>query len=614
MSTLKRYDLGTTAYHALINAQHGRAISQRTPVRIGITCNVDDDRAAKLLEGYWRSVEAVDAVPLLLTPTADISLITQQVRSVDALLLSGGGDVNPLYFGQEPSRHLGGINDARDAWEILLLRTALDHQVPILGICRGMQLLVQVLGGSLYQDLATEHPEAQALIKHSQEAARYVETHTVRTSEGSLLQELFGDQLAVNSYHHQAVAEVGAKLRITATAPDGVIEAVESTEHKSIVGVQWHPECCVLRPDGDTAAMLPLFAWLRDEAHSYAQARTIHQQVLTLDSHCDTPMFLDKVPNFEQRNPHVLVDYHKMVEGGLDVSCMVAYLPQGPLTAEAHEAANAEAHRILAGVQTRLQALKGRNTMAQAYSIDALYANKQLGTRSVMLGIENGYALGESLSEVQRFREAYGVSYMTLCHNGDNRICDSARNSQITHSGVSPWGQQVIHEMNRVGMLVDLSHGARSSFYDAIDISQVPIVCTHSSAYELCQHPRNLTDDQLIALARSGGVAQVTFYEGFLRNEGTATIEDAVQHLLHMVKVAGVEHIGIGTDFDGDGGVTGLAAANELINFTRRLLREHFSPSDLELLWGGNFLRVMRQARQWAAERGYTEPTAPNVV
>lgn len=613
MATYAPYDLSSAAYHARLNAQPPR-VAATAAVRIGITCNIDDEGAAKLLEGYWRSVAAVGAVPLLLTPTASIEAITQQVLSVDGLIFSGGSDINPLFFGREPSRHIADINDPRDTWEILLMRRALDYQVPILGICRGMQLLVQVLGGSLYQDLPTEFPQPEQLLKHNQQAARYVETHTVRTADDSLLQKLFGEQLVVNSFHHQAAAEVGDKLRVTATASDGVIEAVESCEHKSLVGVQWHPECAVLRPQGDTHTMLPLFAWLRDEGANYAQARAFHATTLSLDSHCDTPMYLDRVDNFELRNPHVLVDYHKMLEGGLDVSCMVAYLPQGVLTDEAHTAANAAAHRILSGVVDRLAAVRTHHTLAQAYTIDQLYRHKREGVRSVMLGIENGYAIGRDLAEIARFREHYGVSYMTLCHNGDNLICDSARNSQMTHNGVSDWGEQAIREMNRVGMLVDLSHGARSSFYDAIDISAVPIVCTHSSVYELCQHPRNLTDDQLLALARSGGVAQVTFYEGFLCNEGRASIEDAVEHLLHMVRVAGVEHVGIGTDFDGDGGVVGLAAANELINFTRRLLRERFSTNDLELIWGGNFLRVMRQARAWAAERGYTEPQASSLT
>ncbi|MBP5376740.1 MAG: membrane dipeptidase, partial [Bacteroidaceae bacterium] len=163
--------------------------------------------------------------------------------------------------------------------------------------------------------------------------------------------------------------------------------------------------------------------------------------------------------------------------------------------------------------------------------------------------------------------------------------------------GVSQFGAEVIREMNRVGMMVDLSHGGEKSFYDALDISAKPIVCSHSSSRALCDHPRNLTDDQMRALAAKGGVAQVTFYNGFLRQQGEASIEDAVAHLNHMVKVMGIEHVGIGTDFDGDGGVKGMASASELINFTRRLLRNRYNDEEIQMIWGGNFLRVMEEVR-----------------
>ena len=227
-----------------------------------------------------------------------------------------------------------------------------------------------------------------------------------------------------------------------------------------------------------------------------------------------------------------------------------------------------------------------------------------------MLGIENGYAIGKDISNVEAFRKR-GVVYMTLCHNGDNDICDSARhrvntckpldssldngNPRGEHGGVSAFGEKVIREMNRVGMMVDLSHASEESFYDAIRISEKPIVCSHSSARALCDHPRNLTDNQMKALADAGGVAQVTFYNGFLKKEGQATIIDAVEHLNHMVNIMGIEHVGIGTDFDGDGGVPGLASASELINFTRMLLRERYTEKQIEMIWGGNFLRVMRE-------------------
>ena len=189
-----------------------------------------------------------------------------------------------------------------------------------------------------------------------------------------------------------------------------------------------------------------------------------------------------------------------------------------------------------------------------------------------------------------------GVTYITLCHNGDNEICDSARRSTESHGGLSDFGRQVVGEMNRCGVMVDLSHAAESSFYDALAASSTPIVCSHASSRALCNHPRNLSDDQLRALAKAGGVAQVTLYHGFLRleNDGEATIDDAVRHLMHMIDVAGIHHVGIGTDFDGDGGIRGCACASELINFTRRLMAEGLTTDDLRLVWGENFLRVMR--------------------
>ena len=208
-----------------------------------------------------------------------------------------------------------------------------------------------------------------------------------------------------------------------------------------------------------------------------------------------------------------------------------------------------------------------------------------------MLGIENGLALDGQLQHLHHFARR-GIVYMTLCHNGDNDICDSARGAN-THQGVSAFGRQVIQEMNRLGIMVDLSHANEKSFYDALDISQQPIVCSHSSCRSLCDHPRNLTDDQMRALAAKGGVMQVTMYPGFLVKDGEATVLNALQHLEHAIQVMGIDHVGVGTDFDGDGGVRGLADSSELLNFTRHLLERRYSESDIEKIWGGNFLRVM---------------------
>jgi microsomal dipeptidase-like Zn-dependent dipeptidase len=257
-------------------------------------------------------------------------------------------------------------------------------------------------------------------------------------------------------------------------------------------------------------------------------------------------------------------------------------------------AATAKADRILNEIEAMVA--KSCSYVDIAYTPADLYRLKSEGKKAIMLGIENGYAIGNDISNIERFRNR-GVVYMTLCHNGNNQLCGSARFND-EGLGVNAFGEQVIKEMNRVGMMVDISHAGERTFYDALNISSKPIVASHSSARALCNHPRNLTDDQLKALADKGGVAQVTLYSGFLKEQGMATIQDAIDHLNHMVNVMGIEHVGIGTDFDGDGGITGCASASELINFTRCLLKERYSEEDIRRIWGGNFLRVMEEVQK----------------
>ncbi len=566
---------------------------------VGITGNWGD-RGCELAEGYFRSVETAGGIPVVLPPTDDMATLLSCLDRVDGILFSGGGDLNPLYFGEDPWPELHGINAHRDWGELMLARLAYNRQLPVFGICRGIQVLVAALGGRVSQDIAASRGEAAVpLVKHDQQLDRGVASHFVQAEPGSLMDELFGSRFAVNSFHHQAVAEPGCHFRVTARSADGVIEAVESTDFRFAVGVQWHPEC--FYPAGD-GSMLPLLRRFVDECTLYRRARKIHSRVLTLDSHCDTPMFFDRGVNFDHRDPNVLVDLHKMTEGGLDATIMVAYLPQGERTPESHLHATQRADELLTGIEAMVAHCEG---VELADTPDDLYRLKREGLHAVMRGIENGFAIGHDLSRVAHFRRR-GVVYMTLCHNGDNDICDAAQRSSAEHNGVSPFGADVIAEMNRVGMMVDLSHASEKSFYDALAVSRLPIVCSHSSSRMRCDHPRNLTDDQLRALARTGGVAQVTLYHGFLRSEGEATIVDAVDHLCHMADVAGIDHVGIGTDFDGDGGIRGCRSASELLNFTRHLLLRRFSESDLEKIWGGNFLRVMRQVQQAATDAGFT--------
>ena len=562
--------------------------AQSRPV-IGITANYNDGNSM-LADGYYKKVVAAGGVPLLIPPLDDTDAIINTLDRIDALILSGGGDYNPLFCGEEPSPRLHSINGERDLPELLITRLAYNRQIPMLGICRGIQTLAMALGGTVRQDIA----DTDGLIKHSQDANRNVPTHSVSVCEDSVLYNIYGTRtLYVNSFHHQAVGEPGERFRVVASSCDGVVEAIESTEMKSIIGVQWHPECI---DDG-----LPLFKWLVAEAADYRAACNMHTRILTLDTHCDTPMFFADDVRFERRDPKLLVDLHKMTDGRQDSTIMVAYLPQPKKDETFRQNVRFDVNgpkEYADLIFNKIENIVSENSqyLAFARTPGQLWENKHRGQKSIMLGIENGLALEGDIANIKHFADR-GVVYITLCHNGDNDICDSARGNN-THNGVSEFGAKVIAEMNRLGVMVDLSHAHEKSFWDALDISATPIVCSHSSCRALCDHPRNLTDSQMKALADKGGVCQITIYHGFLRSDGEATVMDVLAHLDHAVKVMGIDHVGIGTDFDGDGGVRGMASSADFVNFTRMLMAKRYSEQDIQAILGGNFLRVMAEIQK----------------
>lgn len=567
--------------------------ANRKPL-IGLTGN-HSDIDVTLREAYHKQIVEAGGVPVIIPPVTDASVVANTLDRLDGLVLTGGGDYNPLWCGEEPSPLLHGINSVRDSAELLITQLAFNRQLPMLGICRGMQTLAMALGGHVAQDLSLRtapKEDAAPSIKHSQDAARSEATHRVLLTEDSTLYSIYETgEMAVNSFHHQSVDDPGRRFRTVATAADGVIEAMESTERKSILGVQWHPEW--MGRDG-----LPLFQWLVERAAEYRTAADLHDRMLTIDTHCDTPMFFHQGVDFTRRDPRILVDLHKMTEGRQDATFMVCYLPQPKDGKRFDEMVHFDvktpteyADFIFSKIEDIVDSAPEH--IALARTPEELLANKMQGKKSIVLGIENGIALGGDLSMLKHFADR-GVTYITLCHNGDNDICDSAKGCN-THGGVSPFGEKVIKEMNRLGVMVDLSHGGEKSFYDALEISSKPIVCSHSNCRALCDHPRNLTDEQLRALARKGGVAHTTFYPGFLRAAGEADILDGIAHLQHAIDVMGIDHVGIGTDFDGDGGVPGMADSSEIMNFTIQLLRRRFSEEDIRKIWGGNWLRVMTQ-------------------
>ena len=591
---------------------------------IGIVTNFADQDVT-IREVFHKQVIDAGGTPLLIPPTTDTQVIVNILNRIDGLLLTGGADVNPLWEGEEPIRNMGSINNKRDLSELLTTRLAYNRQIPIFAVCRGLQILAIALGGKvqqhIYDPYIVEETEEKKLtrmksvttlrpakLKHDQSASFNEPTHSIKIAPDSVLYSIYKqEKIFVNSFHHQAVSMPGKRFKVTAYAPDGVIECMESAEFKPIMGVQWHPEW--LEEDGQK-----LFKWFVNEADSFRTAKQLHTRILTLDTHCDTPMFFPQGVDFAKRDPRILYDLHKMTEGHQDAVTMAAYLPQprigetfsSKIDVEGLKRFNPELTDVLNNLTPTSYAdlifnkiekiVKDNNRyLSIARTPSDLYEDKRKGRKSIMFAIENGLALEGDLANVKYFAQR-GVTYITLCHNGDNDICDSARGSNL-HGGVSKFGAAVIREMNRNGIMVDLSHGAEKSFYDALEISSQPIVCSHSNSKALCNVPRNLTDDQLRALAKKGGVAHITLYHGFLRKEGTASVLDAIAHLEHAISIMGIDYVGIGTDFDGDGTVCGMADASEMINFTRHLLARKYSERDIEKIWGGNWLRVMAQVQ-----------------
>lgn len=562
---------------------------------IGVTGNFSAaDGLTTITKAYYRCVECAGGAPVILPPTTDETILKAQLDSVDGLLFTGGADLNPLLWGEEPSPKLGNINAERDRAELILAKLAYNRNVPMFGICRGLQTLVAAFGGKIQQDIS----ETQK-IKHSQDAVRSEPTHSVSyrgemvSVAATVSEASASDKLLVNSFHHQVASEPGPCFTVTATSPDGFIEAVESNEHKPIVAVQWHPENLY---DSVPESSQPFFKWLVEEACIYRHAKQLHDSILTLDSHCDTPMFFHLGVNLSQRDPNVLVDFQKMQEGKLDVSNMVCYLPQPnegePFSKKIHfpiESPKQYVDFIFDGIEKQVAESNGMAAIAK--TISDLKENKRQGKRSIMLGIENGLALEGDLKNIEYFANK-GITYITLCHNGDNDICDSCRGKQ-TFGGLSDFGKQVVKEMNRLGILVDLSHAGETTFYDCIRESEKPIVCSHSNCRALCDHARNLTDDQMRALAAKGGVMQITMYPGFLQKDENATILDALKHLKHAIEIMGIDHVGIGTDFDGDGGIPGLRNASEMLNLTRFLIKEGYTDEEIQKIWGGNWLNLL---------------------
>ena len=553
---------------------------------IGISANRKDGLSC-IAEPYFLSVVQAGGAPLLIPVITDINTLSVIVKNLDGLILSGGGDIDPRFLSEKPIPELGDVDSYRDMYDFMLLKIAFDHQLPIMGICRGHQVINVAFGGALYQDIYAQFsPEA---LQHSQSEPRDYATHPVqiihKDSRLSLIMQ--GKEIIhVNSFHHQAVKEVAPEFIATALSPDGLNEAMEHPEYQ-LFSVQWHPEPMAVAGNEE---MADLFRYHVNRATRFAEAKLLHKQILTIDSHTDTPMFFPGVFDLGKKEGGK-VNLPFMEEGLLDAVFMVAYVPQGMRDEVSSQKATDYAVERLSRIIKQEQLNASR--MGIARSSDDLRQLKDVGKKTVFLGIENGYAVGKELANLTMFKEL-GVSYITLCHNKNNDICDSAAD-HAEWNGLSPFGKEVVMEMNRLGMMIDVSHASEKTFYDVLQQSRVPVIASHSSVRALTDHRRNLSDEQIKALAANGGVVQICLYREFLnRNPKKASLSDVLRHICYVADLVGVDYVGIGSDFDGDGEVIGCRSANELIQITIRLLDAGFDYDSIGKIWGGNLMRVMQ--------------------
>lgn len=346
-------------------------------------------------------------------------------------------------------------------------------------------------------------------------------------------------------------------------------------------------------------------------AASDIDAAALHQSLLTLDTHIDIPW--PRTPDPFTRTQRK-VDFPKMRDGHLVAGCFAAYVPQGPRTPEGLAAARDRALGMLETINGMGATAEGIETRVAA-TADAIEAAHGDGALVVIPAVENGHAIGEDVSLLARFREL-GACYLTMSHNGHNLLCDSSNpradlgDGPALHGGVSDLGREAVRELNRLGMLIDVSHVSKAAMMQFARLSTTPVVATHSCVRALCDHARNMDDEQIALLAETGGLIQITAVPSFVRPQGRAdgvTVADYCDHVDHVARRWGVELVGISSDFDGGGGFSGWNDASESANLTAELVRRGYTAEEIALLWGGNFLRLLRRAEE-AAKAGTATP------
>ena len=396
-----------------------------------------------------------------------------------------------------------------------------------------------------------------------------------------------------------------------------------------------------------TFSLLILVSCVSSDERLERKAAAIHAEILTLDSHVDTPLMLtregfDISKRNDPREGGGKLDFPRMKEGGLDAVFFAVFLGQGSLNPEAYAQAHDRALHIFDLIHQAID--KNQEVAELALTPDDAYRLRDEGRRAIYIGNENAYPIGMDLGLLQTYYDL-GSRYMGLSHTRHNQICDaSTDNDPPLHNGLSDFGVEVVKELNRLGMMVDVSHISDQAFYDVLEVSKAPVIASHSSARAICDHPRNLDDDMIIALAENGGVLQLCILSAYVkemepspkrqaafeelrekwnnfqdltdeemdqaRNEWWAInrkypaplayVSDIVDHLDHVVNLVGIDYVGIGTDFDGGGALKDCYDVSELGNITLEMVRRGYTKEEVEKVWSGNFMRVFSETEEVA--------------
>jgi membrane dipeptidase len=426
-------------------------------------------------------------------------------------------------------------------------------------------------------------------------------------------------------------------------------------------------------------AAAPLGAQPLPDAAMEARARAIHERVLTIDTHVDIDPrnFQAGQPNYADRLPRTQVDLAKMQAGGLDAAFLIVYVGQGALDSAGYAQAHAQAMEKFAAIHRLADTLAPTKVGLARTSADARRIAAS-GRRVVFIGVENAYPIGTDVTNVRKFADL-GARYLSLSHNGHSQLSDSntgERDGVWLHDGLSALGRQAVAEANRAGVMLDVSHPSKKSMMQTLALTKAPIIASHSGVRAICGHSRNLDDEQLKALARNGGVAQLVAFASYVKcdpprdaertaqrtaalealwkeygiavpaggGQGAmraaraqadsppeprrgeyaarerdlqqrfagpaATVRDFVDHVDHAVKLIGVDHVGISSDFDGGGGVDGWRSAEETLNVTRELVRRGYTEPQIAKIWGGNLLRVLDRVQAVARDLQRSQRTA----